>query len=187
MESVGLKEWALVCEALGRGEQTIILRKGGLAEGRDGFTFRHREFFLFPTFFHEQVEKTRGSSRVLPPRRTGEMQISFFAQVERAGVITDWESAVKLDSFHILSEEVVRERFEYDGVRGIHVALLRVFRLASPWSFPDARKYGGCRSWVTLPPTARNIQMEPVLPEEEHARRAQEFQVRSEFAHPLSS
>jgi hypothetical protein len=53
MQSVGFKEWALVCEALGTGEQTILLRKGGIAEGRDGFGFRHSEFFLFPTFFHE--------------------------------------------------------------------------------------------------------------------------------------
>jgi len=51
MESVGFKEWALVCEALGRGEQTIILRKGGIAEGRGGFAFQHSEFFLFRRFF----------------------------------------------------------------------------------------------------------------------------------------
>jgi hypothetical protein len=59
MESVGFKEWSLVCDAFGRGEQSIILRKGGIAEGREGFSFRHREFFLFPTFFHEQVAKVR--------------------------------------------------------------------------------------------------------------------------------
>ena len=29
MESAGLKEWAIVCQATGRGEQSIILRKGG--------------------------------------------------------------------------------------------------------------------------------------------------------------
>jgi hypothetical protein len=57
MQSVGFKEWALVCEALGTGRQSIILRKGGIAEGRDGFSFQHREFFLFPTFFHEQLER----------------------------------------------------------------------------------------------------------------------------------
>ena len=39
MESVGFKEWAIVCEALGRGEQSIILRKGGIAEGREGLPF----------------------------------------------------------------------------------------------------------------------------------------------------
>jgi len=37
MESVGFKEWSLVCDAFGRGEQSIILRKGGIAEGREGF------------------------------------------------------------------------------------------------------------------------------------------------------
>ena len=79
MESVGFKEWALVCEALGRGEQTIMLRKGGIAEGRDGFSFRHREFFLFPTFFHEQVAKVRGGPADLPQATAGEIEIRFFA------------------------------------------------------------------------------------------------------------
>ncbi|MBA2742902.1 MAG: DUF1802 family protein, partial [Chthoniobacterales bacterium] len=60
MESIGFKEWALVCDALGRGEQSLILRKGGIAEGRDGFAFRHSEFFLFPTFFHAQLGLVRG-------------------------------------------------------------------------------------------------------------------------------
>ena len=48
----------------------MIIRKGGIAEGRDGFAFRHREFFLFPTFFHEQVERVRLADPELPePRR----------------------------------------------------------------------------------------------------------------------
>ena len=59
MESIGFKEWSLVCNALGHGTQSVILRKGGIAEGREGFSFRHREFFLFPTFFHEQIAKVR--------------------------------------------------------------------------------------------------------------------------------
>ena len=46
--SDAFKEWAVVCEALGDGRQSIILRKGGIAEGREGFAFAHGEFFLFP-------------------------------------------------------------------------------------------------------------------------------------------
>jgi hypothetical protein len=57
--SIGFKEWALVCEALGNGTQSIILRKGGIAEGRDGFRFKHDEFLLFPTLYHEQLAKTK--------------------------------------------------------------------------------------------------------------------------------
>ena len=66
MESAGLKEWAIVCEAMGRGEQSVILRKGGLAEGRAGFAFRYAEFFLFPTFFHEQVDQVRVKDPEIP-------------------------------------------------------------------------------------------------------------------------
>jgi hypothetical protein len=62
MKSIGFKEWSLVCGALGSGEQSIILRKGGIAEGRSGFSFQHREFFLFPTFFHEQIGKVRSAA-----------------------------------------------------------------------------------------------------------------------------
>ena len=54
MESIGFKEWALVCAALEQGRQSILLRKGGIAEGRTRFSFQYREFFLFPTWFHEQ-------------------------------------------------------------------------------------------------------------------------------------
>src|SRR5918998_1365741 len=107
MESVGFKEWALVCEALGRGEQTIILRKGGIAEGRAGFSFRHREFFLFPTFFHEQVEKIRGVRRELPQRSAGEVRINVFATVEEAAVVRSWDKVSALDAFHILHPDVV--------------------------------------------------------------------------------
>ena len=53
-----------------RGRQSVILRKGGIAEGRDGFAFRHREFFLFPTFFHEQVEKDPGDDSTELPEPT---------------------------------------------------------------------------------------------------------------------
>ena len=34
---IAFKEWAMVVDALGRGEQIIILRKGGISEGRGGF------------------------------------------------------------------------------------------------------------------------------------------------------
>src|SRR5882672_3451390 len=51
---IAFKEWAIVVGALGRGEQIIILRKGGISEGRGGFTIEHPEFLLFPTLFHQQ-------------------------------------------------------------------------------------------------------------------------------------
>lgn len=50
MKSFGFKEWAVVCEALGRGQQCIVVRKGGIAEGREGFAFGIRNFFFSRLF-----------------------------------------------------------------------------------------------------------------------------------------
>jgi len=163
MQSIGFKEWALVCTALGEGRQTVIIRKGGLAEGHDGFAFRHREFFLFPTFFHEQLNRIRLSDAVLPAPLPNEIEIRYFARVKNARIITDWKEVCALEPHHILSEEVVRERFEYDNPPGVHVAFVEVFRLDPVWRFPDSNAYGGCRSWVELPNPPASLKLHPVL------------------------
>jgi hypothetical protein len=175
MESAGLKEWAIVCEALGHGDQSVIVRKGGIAEGRSGFAFRHSEFFLFPTFFHEQVDKVRGDGAEIPQARVGEIEIRYFAKVIAVEHITSWETAAALEPLHILQPAVVRERFDYDKDPGLHVSLVRVFRLAPSWIFPDAPRYGGCRSWVTLPGRPEEMLFEPVLSDREHKERVEKF------------
>lgn len=176
MESVGFKEWALVCAALGEGRQSVIMRKGGIAEGPDGFQFRHREFFLFPTFFHEQIERTRLANAVLPEPLPNEIEIRFRAQIEEARLVQDWETMQALAPLHLLQESVVRERFEYDDAVGVQVALVRVYRLRAPWRFPDAPRYGGCRSWVDLPEVPSGLALEPVLDDVEHEQRREHFQ-----------
>jgi Uncharacterized protein conserved in bacteria len=171
MESAGFKEWAIVCQALGRGEQSVILRKGGIAEGREGFSFRHKEFFLFPTYFHEQVEKVRKIDIEFPAPATDTIEINFFAKIELSCVIKSWKIAQALEPFHILRPEVVRERFDYDRAPGLHIAFVRGFRIEPSWIFPNAKSYGGCRSWVKLPEPPPALRFEPVLGDREHERR----------------
>jgi hypothetical protein len=38
---VALKEWAVICQALAEGRQTILLRKGGIAEPGGAFRVEH--------------------------------------------------------------------------------------------------------------------------------------------------
>lgn len=176
MESVGFKEWALVCAALGEGQQSVIVRKGGIAEGRDGFQFRAREFFLFPTFFHEQLERTRLTNAELPARLPNEIEIRFAARIEQTHALAVWEKARALEPLHVLQEGVLRERFDYDDAPGVQVALVRVFRLEPVWRFADAARYGGCRSWVELPAAPLELKLIPVLDEAEQQERRQQFQ-----------
>ena len=53
---MAFKEWSVVCAALGNGEQSLILRKGGIQELSGGFQVSHREFWLYPTKFHQQTD-----------------------------------------------------------------------------------------------------------------------------------
>jgi len=168
----GFKEWALICEALGSGRQSIIIRKGGIAEGREGFSFRHKEFCLFPTWFHEQLSKTK-----LPPETRmpicseSELEIRFAASVEWTRVITDQAILRRLEAHHCWADSVVQERFCYDDCPGVHLAFVRVFRLEPPVILPMEKRFGGCRSWVDLPDLVRTSALVSVLSEEEHALR----------------
>jgi hypothetical protein len=80
------KEWALICESLGDGRQSLIIRKGGIAEGREGFSFRASEFFLFPTWFHEQLASTKlPPDKAIPQQLAEEIEIAYAATVAAHG------------------------------------------------------------------------------------------------------
>lgn len=153
----GFKEWQAVCDALASGRQSLILRKGGIHEGRAGFSFAEESFFLFPTRFHAQPEHVReGATDALPEWRPGEtVRITHHCEAMWAVTLTDWEKVAALQPYHIWTEETIRQRFDWEGKGmasgSIHVALVRVSALAEPWEFPYEAKYGGCRSWVKLP------------------------------------
>ena len=169
--NMAFKEWAVVCEALGSGRQSVILRKGGIAEGREGFAFLHKDFFLFPTRFHETLEKTTlPPGTPLPAQREGEVEIRYAASIEWTCFLGDPGLLSALGAFHILRDEVVEERFRFDEPPGLHVGFARIYRLSTPWILPMEKRFGGCRSWVELP-TAPGNSMSAVLSDEEHDRR----------------
>lgn len=194
--TIGFKDWALVCEAMGRGRQSIILRKGGLAEGRLGFQFRHQEFFLFPTQYHEQAQKIRPeelrkleqsgpcSTEVSDETEKGShpdfIEIRYAFRLEWSGWIDDVQTLERLVPFHIYTDEVARERFAYDETRsgaGLTIAVGRVMKLNRPWVFPDAPAYGGCRSWIEkLLSLPGDLSLTPVLSDDEHAERLREIE-----------
>lgn len=173
--SIGFKEWTLICEALGGGTQSLILRKGGIAEGRAGFHFKHEEFLLMPTLFHEQAARLKLPAETpLPaPRADGQLAIHLHARVEWAREITDWAQIERLDPFHLWRREIVEERFKYDGKEALNVAFVRIARLSRPLVFPDAPRYGGCRSWVEFPEPEPGTELVPVLSDIEHKARAE--------------
>jgi len=166
--AIAFKEWSLVCQALESGRQSLILRKGGIAEGRGGFSFKHEEFFLFPTEFHEQESAVlEGKLSDLPERTAGVIPIRLFARCEWAVNLTDWSLIDRLAPFHILKEQVIRERYEYKNSNSISVAAVRIFRLDPVWDVEDSSKFGGCKSWIDFPELPEGTRLVPVVADAE--------------------
>ena len=177
VEPFAFKEWALVCEALGSGDQSLLLRKGGIAEGREGFGFKHSDFFLFPTWFHGQIDKIRPlrASAILE-EAPEVLNLEYMASIEWDAFITDSNKLACLASFHILKESVIEERFHYTqdhqkNIPGIHVAFVRVYRLDVPVQINMEKRFGGCRSWIQLPKMIIGTSVSVLSDEEHHERR----------------
>lgn len=171
------KEWTLICDALERGAQSLIIRKGGIAEGREGFRFKHADFLLFPTLFHEQTSKLK-----LPPetplpalREDGQHVITLAAHVEWTRDVTDWSTVQALGRFHHWTEAEIEKRFCQDDQPGVSVAFTRIQRLSAPFLLPDSPKYGGCRSWIELPDPPPSNTLTSVLDEATHAERRRQI------------
>jgi hypothetical protein len=163
------KEWAIIVDALMRGEQIIILRKGGLIEGPGGFQVEHPEFLLFPTLFHQQRES------VLPEaqRRFDEIahrmpeqavvRLECFARVEAWQKLETLSAAYALRGLHIWRDDVIETRFDWGHSREIYVMAVRIFRLAAPVELPMRESYGGCKSWIELAQDINTVDAHAVL------------------------
>ena len=183
MSRFAFKEWAVVCAALAEGRQSVILRKGGIAEGPSGFRVEHREFWLFPTQFHQNSDDLVPDARGLVPAATdmepksGTIRLSLFATVQDV-IHLQLESQLHLlAGLTVLSDSTIEKRFHYRS-DGLFVLPVRVSRLAQPIVLPDSPHFAGCRSWVELPGALPTEQLTPVLSDEAAAERFQTIRAR---------
>jgi hypothetical protein len=181
--NIAFKEWAVVVDALGQGEQIVILRKGGIREQRGRFQVDHREFWLFPTRYHE------AESSVIPSKRPrlreiatdaveDSVDIRYYAVIDAVAKITERAALGRLQGRHIWSEAALRDRFEFGREPGLHVLLARVYRRSSPVRLPMLESYAGCRSWIELEQPLLTEGLTPVLTDAEYNLRQDEIRDR---------
>jgi len=152
------KEWEGIVEALGQGAQIILLRKGGIAEGRAGFQVKHPKFWLFPTRFHQQWEKTKPELRQFTSASTEaekDFTLQYIAEVTDAIYLSSWDSVVRLADAHFWGEEILKDRFGYDerpGMQaGLHLLIVRVSKINLPHRLKASPEFEGCKSWIDVP------------------------------------
>lgn len=184
------KEWAVIVEALGQGKQSLILRKGGIAEEDGAFRSQHEAFYLFPTFehqnegdlvpeFHETLRslqrgrqtsrdssvKRRSAARLGSPEPSARdsVPIQYYAIVQDSYRIDSMGILEKLKGYHAWSESSVKKKFGWGAERLLWVLLARIFRLAKVVEIPSRDTYRGCKSWVKLEETIPTEGSTPVL------------------------
>jgi hypothetical protein len=172
-----LKEWATVVKALENGNQTILLRKGGILETSSGFNVESKKFLLFPTYEHQDNSSLKSQyhgylsdARENRPKE-GTNQITSFAEIVEEKDL-NLEKIEKLSPFHILSESYVLERMNWMPEKPMKVLFLKVFKI-SPVIVPVLPDYQGCKSWIEL-----NVNSESgksVLSDDEFEEKLEEF------------
>ena len=156
VERSALKEWAVLVDAMKRGELVAMVRKGGIREQRAGFSVRHDRFLFYPTFFHEKVNElapryaaTLETSHAKKPD-PGTIRVDCIADVVGLWQVTELEMLRAIEGEHGMSWSAVESRFHYKNKPGVQVIAVRVSKLPEPVVVPETRRYLGCVSWVSL-------------------------------------
>jgi len=177
---VALKEWAVVIDAMARGRQAILLRKGGITEGSRGFELLHREFLLYPTWEHQQAglirEEFREDFERARPEGEDVVVVQHMARVAAVHEAPQSpEAPAAMEEFHIWNERFIGLRYEYRPDLPLYLVVIRAYRLARPMEIPRDPRYGGCRSWVELNEEVDTRGAEPILTDSELERAMRMF------------
>jgi hypothetical protein len=173
--NIAFKEWAAICAALGSGRQSLIIRKGGIHEGRHGFRVAHGEFWLFPTYLHEAASGLEpDGARLLEQAEEarpaeGTLRLAHYAVVADVFEVHDERRLAQLAGQHVWSPQTVSERFHYRRP-GLFVLTVRIFSRERAHVIPDSPHFAGCRSWVDLPVELSTNDLVSVLTDEEFER-----------------
>jgi hypothetical protein len=168
--SVAFKEWAGICDALADGRQSILLRKGGIAEDGGRFVPEHPAFWLYPTRLHEAQQGLKTDEPTLVQSPPGTVPLYVLAVAEVILHLDRESDLLPLADLHIWTDETIQKRFHYRAP-GIWVLGVRAYHPASPIPLEVTPDQAGCKTWVPLDRPVSTVGLVPVLDDAGHATR----------------
>ena len=151
----GLKEWATVVKALEHGKQTIILRQGGILETISGFRVESKKFLLFPTWEHQEIKHVKPeyhnflNETLNHKPKYGYNIITSSAEVLDQKDISSNKIIDNLSSFHVWSDEYIKERINWMPEKPLKAIFLKVYTFPQI-EIPLQVDFEGCKSWIEL-------------------------------------
>ncbi|HEX8252556.1 MAG TPA: DUF1802 family protein [Thermoanaerobaculia bacterium] len=149
-----LKEWSNVVAALGRGEQILLMRKGGIAD--PSFGVEAERFYLYPTYFHQGESETRPV-----------VTITHWCEVVRTWSVTDLEALERLAPLVVMPWDALETRYRFRPDQALYVIAVRTWELARQTQVEFRESYGGCRSWISVDDEIDVTGSRPVLTDRE--------------------
>ena len=150
-----LKEWATVVKALENGDQTVILRKGGILETASGFKIESKKFFLFPTYEHQsedgikpQFHKYLDVIKNNQPKN-GHNKITSYAEVLQEIDLDSEDKINALSSFHIWSDSYIKTRMNWMPEKPLKAVFLKITKIPE-LEIPIKEEFQGCKSWIDI-------------------------------------
>lgn len=180
---VALKEWDIVCRALGDGRQVLLLRKGGIYEAASGFEVEHPQFFFFPTFVHQKLESLKPDAHAGFTPHAAEpdrITLALVGQVTDVIQLKNRRQMDELDDQHIWTPPLIDMRFHYRPDNPLYLLLIRTYRLPRSVTVNNTPAYAGCKSWVPLEQTIPTAGAVPVLNDTDFQTRRQLIRARLE-------
>jgi|SRR5579884_1729900 len=171
------KEWAVACEAMAEGRQILLIRKGGIREEGNTFTVNDPEFFLLPTYEHQNASLLQPpyvpklEAIQAAPHDPTTVTMRSYAVVDTILVARDDEQVNAVAQETIWNATYVNQRFDFNPYDPLYLVLLRVHNLPEPVTIPMRSAYEGCKSWVTLEEPISTEGATPAIPDAEFARR----------------
>ena len=173
---MALKEWAVTVEAMAKGDQVLLLRKGGIHEDGKDFRVIHREFLFYPTYLHQKEDLLQPAYQPVlrklleQPQDNDRITFSYWARAEEVLEISEQKKVDNLEPHHIWTTAYAQSKLHWKPMLPMSVLFLRIYKLEQPATVPYLPEYGGCTSWVEVLSDVNLGRMEPVLNDAEFQR-----------------
>jgi hypothetical protein len=132
-----LKEWSNVVAALAKGEQVILIRKGGIAD--PSFGVEAERFYLYPTYFHQGESEARPS-----------VTVTHWCEVVQTWSVRNAAMLDALEPLVVMPRETLDARYNFRPDQALYVIAVRTWQLAEPAEVRHRDEYSGCRSWISV-------------------------------------
>ncbi len=178
---MALKEWAVTVDAMAKGDQVLLLRKGGIHEDGKDFRVIHREFLFYPTYLHQKEDLLQPAYQpalrklLEQPQDNDRITFSYWARAEEVLEISEQKKVDNLEPHHIWTTAYAQSKLHWKPMLPMSVLLLRIYKLEQPVTVPYLPEYGGCTSWVEVLSDVNLGRMEPVLNDTEFQRRCDDI------------